>query len=92
MACHEACSNAIEHAYGFSEATFTIDARLVGDTVVLDVRDEGAWIERRDGRLPHRGRGMVLMEAVMDALEVSHEPGGTTVRMERRIAAQPALT
>jgi anti-sigma regulatory factor (Ser/Thr protein kinase) len=92
MACHEACSNAIEHAYSFADATFAIDALLDDGRVVLEVRDRGGWIERDGDRLPHRGRGLVLIDAVMDAVELSHENGGTTVRMERRIEDESVLT
>jgi PAS domain S-box-containing protein len=85
MACHEACSNAIEHGYGFGEGSFTIDARLENGKVVLEVADHGSWIERPEGGLPHRGRGIALMEALMDAVELRHDNGGTIVRMERGV-------
>jgi PAS domain S-box-containing protein len=85
MACHEACSNAIEHGYGFGEGSFTIDARMENGKVVLEVADHGTWIERPEGGLPHRGRGIALMEALMDAVQLSHEGGGTIVRMERGV-------
>jgi PAS domain S-box-containing protein len=86
MACHEACSNAIEHGYGFGEGSFTIDARMSNGKVMLEVTDRGGWIDRPEGGLPHRGRGLALMRALMDAVQVSHEGGGTTVRMERGVA------
>jgi anti-sigma regulatory factor (Ser/Thr protein kinase) len=90
MACHEACSNSIEHGYRFREGSFTVDAELVDGQVVLEVRDRGQWVERPNGRLPHRGHGLSLMEALMDAVELSHEEGGTRVRMARRLAREPA--
>jgi len=86
MACHEACSNAIEHGYGFGEGSFTIDGRFENGRVVLEVSDNGGWIERAEGGLPHRGRGLALMEALMDAVQLTHDGGGTTVRMERGVA------
>jgi anti-sigma regulatory factor (Ser/Thr protein kinase) len=86
MACHEACSNAIEHGYGFGEGSFTIDARMENGKVVLEVADHGSWIERPEGALPHRGRGIALMQALMDAVELRHGNGGTIVRMERGVA------
>jgi PAS domain S-box-containing protein len=85
MACHEACSNAIEHGYGFGDGSFTIDAHMENGKVVLEVADHGTWIERPGGGLPHRGRGLALMEALMDAVQLSHEGGGTKVRMERGV-------
>jgi anti-sigma regulatory factor (Ser/Thr protein kinase) len=86
MACHEACSNAIEHGYGFGEGSFTIDGRFENGKVVLEVSDNGTWIDRAEGGLPHRGRGLALMEALMDAVQLTHDGGGTTVRMERGVA------
>ncbi|MGH2781735.1 MAG: ATP-binding protein, partial [Thermoleophilaceae bacterium] len=85
MACHEACSNAIEHGYGFGDGSFTIDARVEDSRVVLEVVDSGRWVERPDGPLPHRGRGLALIEALMDAVKLSHDGGGTRVRMERSL-------
>jgi PAS domain S-box-containing protein len=86
MACHEACCNAIEHGYGFGEGSFTIDARLDNGKVVLEVSDRGQWIDRPEGGLPHRGRGLGLIEALMDAVQLSHDGHGTKVRMERGMA------
>ena len=85
MACHEACSNAIEHGYGFGDGSFTIDAQMDNGKVVLEVSDSGTWIERPEG-LPHRGRGLMIMKALMDAVQLSHDRDGTTVRMERSVA------
>jgi anti-sigma regulatory factor (Ser/Thr protein kinase) len=53
--------------------------------VVLEVTDRGSWIDRPEGGLPHRGRGLALMEALMDAVQLSHDDNGTTVRMERGV-------
>jgi PAS domain S-box-containing protein len=86
IACHEACSNAIEHGYGFGDGSFTIDAGLTGGRVVVEVRDRGGWVERPEGNLPHRGHGLPLIEALMEGVEVAHGAAGTTVRMERRLA------
>jgi serine phosphatase RsbU (regulator of sigma subunit)/anti-sigma regulatory factor (Ser/Thr protein kinase) len=91
MACHEACSNAIEHGYGFGEGTFTIAGVLDDGKVIVEVSDRGGWVERAE-RLPKRGRGLALIEAVMDEVELSHDGGGTTVRMARRLAADPVAS
>jgi PAS domain S-box-containing protein len=86
MACHEACSNAIEHGYAFGEGSFTIEGHMENGKVVLEVSDSGTWIDRPEGGLPHRGRGIALMEALMDAVQLSHDGAGTRVRMERGVA------
>ena len=46
IACHEACSNAIEHGYEFGDGRLWVDAELEDGRVILTVRDEGHWIER----------------------------------------------
>jgi PAS domain S-box-containing protein len=86
MACHEACANAIEHAYGFGEGSLTIDARMENGKVMLEVSDNGTWIERPEGGVPRRGRGLPLIKSLMDAVQLSHDGSGTTVRMERGVA------
>jgi PAS domain S-box-containing protein len=88
MACHEACSNAIEHGYSFGDGVLRVDAELEDGQIVLTVRDSGVWVERPNGPADHRGNGLPLMEALMDSVELSHENGsGTEVRMARALAA-----
>jgi len=88
MACHEACSNAIEHGYSFGEGLLWVDAELVDSRVVLTVRDKGHWIERgSEGPPRYRGNGLPLMQAVMDSVELTHDNGaGTAVRMARSLS------
>jgi PAS domain S-box-containing protein len=88
MACHEACSNSIEHGYGFGEGVLWVDAALHDGRVVLTVRDKGHWIERgSDGPPRYRGNGLPLMQALMDSVELTHENGtGTAVRMSRSLS------
>jgi anti-sigma regulatory factor (Ser/Thr protein kinase) len=90
MACHEACSNSIEHGYSFGEGSLVVDAELRDGQVVLTISDDGAWIDRPDGSLPYRGNGLPLMHALMDTVELTHDNGsGTAVRMARSLAAAP---
>jgi PAS domain S-box-containing protein len=78
----EAAGNAIEHAYGPGDATFEVDARLDARVLVATISDSGHWRERRGA---HRGRGLHIIEGLMDQVEVSTEQGGTVVRMRRRL-------
>ena len=88
MACHEACSNSMEHGYEFGDGLLSVDAELEDGRVVLTVRDEGHWIERGpDGPPRYRGNGLPLMHALMDTVELSHENGsGTSVTMARSLS------
>ena len=83
----EAAANAIEHAYGPGDAEFELDARLDEDRVQISVRDFGVWRERRG---EDRGRGLKIMEGMMDDVEVSRTSKGTTVRMRRRLGVRAA--
>jgi anti-sigma regulatory factor (Ser/Thr protein kinase)/putative methionine-R-sulfoxide reductase with GAF domain len=82
LACNEACANAIEHAYAPGAASFEIEAVRALDLVTLAVRDAGSW---RPPRGSHRGRGLAMIEAAVDEVEVKSTDGGTEVLMRRRL-------
>jgi PAS domain S-box-containing protein len=83
LACHEACTNAIEHGYRFGEATFEVLGELHDGELTLTVTDSGGWRGAGDA---DRGRGFALMEGLMDGVEVNPGREGTTVVMTRRLA------
>ena len=56
--------------------------RLQDRVVDITVRDYGAWRSPREG---DHGRGLSLMEALMDEVEVTPTHEGTTVRMRRAL-------
>ena len=64
VACQEACTNAVEHAYGPGARSFTVEATCHDGPVRITVRDEGSW---RPPRGANRGRGLTMMRAA-DAL------------------------
>jgi serine phosphatase RsbU (regulator of sigma subunit)/anti-sigma regulatory factor (Ser/Thr protein kinase) len=85
IACGEASANAIEHAYGARAAVFEVEGTLEGDCVVLRVRDFGSW---RAPRGQHRGRGLKLIDALMEDVRISRREDGTEVMMRRRIGSE----
>jgi serine phosphatase RsbU (regulator of sigma subunit)/anti-sigma regulatory factor (Ser/Thr protein kinase)/DNA-binding NarL/FixJ family response regulator len=88
LAANEACMNVIEHAYEEDETgTFTLEGHLDGHTVVLIVRDAGRWSEVR---ARGRGRGLKLMEAVMDSVQLSFSSEGTIVVLRRTLSPDDA--
>jgi PAS domain S-box-containing protein len=87
LACHEACTNAIEHGYRFGEATFDVIGELRDGELTLSVVDSGGWRGAGDA---DRGRGFALMEGLMDGVEVTPGRDGTTVVMTRRLAGLTA--
>ena len=87
VACQEACANAIEHAYAPGDEAFTLDASVTAGVVEITIRDHGRW---RAARGRHRGRGMPIMETLMDAVHVEQTPDGTAVVLRRRLGREAA--
>jgi serine phosphatase RsbU (regulator of sigma subunit)/anti-sigma regulatory factor (Ser/Thr protein kinase) len=81
-ACGEAATNAIEHAGAGGGAPFEVNGRLEPEGVQITVRDHGVWRAPRSG---DQGRGLSLMRALMDSVEVTPTPEGTTVRLGRTL-------
>jgi PAS domain S-box-containing protein len=86
MACSEACTNAIEHAGADAGETIAFEAVLHDGEVVASVRDRGHW---RDQRQPSdQGRGLDLIEALMDDVWLEIGEDGTTITLRRRLTAR----
>jgi serine phosphatase RsbU (regulator of sigma subunit)/anti-sigma regulatory factor (Ser/Thr protein kinase) len=86
LATSEAAANAIEHAYGARRESFRVRCERDGANVRVAVSDRGNW---RHAQPYGRGRGLSMMQALMDNVEVSRgEPDGTgsVVRMSKRLA------
>lgn len=78
VSSNEACTNAVEHAYGAHEGLITIDARVDGPDVVVSVTDSGAWRPPRgEGR--GRGRGLFIMRRLVDDMQLERGDEGTRV-------------
>ena len=82
LACGEACANAIEHAYSPGGASFELEATHDEGVVTIAVRDHGSW---RTPRGRHRGRGLKMIRAAVDEVDVRTTPRGTEVLMRRRL-------
>jgi len=86
IAINEACSNAVEHAYGIDELGFRVQARRIGDAIEVIVTDRGSW---RAPRGENRGRGLTIMQRAMDTLDVKTNGGGTAIVMTKRFTPAP---
>jgi serine phosphatase RsbU (regulator of sigma subunit)/anti-sigma regulatory factor (Ser/Thr protein kinase) len=75
----EAIANAVEHAYIGTPGLVRVSAQANDDTLVVSIEDEGKWkpAQRRD----ERGRGLPLMRALMDAVEIRTHQARTEVRL-----------
>jgi anti-sigma regulatory factor (Ser/Thr protein kinase) len=87
VACGEACANAIAHAYPPGEASYVVEARREDGGVEVRVRDFGSWRPPRSGS---QGRGLGLINELMDEVEIDRGPAGTIVRMRRAFGKEPA--
>ncbi len=85
VAAGEACANAIAHAYPPGEASYVVEAVRVTDGIEIRVRDFGSWRAPRSGS---QGRGLELIEELMDDVEIDRGPTGTTVRMRRALGEE----
>ncbi|HEX5223874.1 MAG TPA: SpoIIE family protein phosphatase [Solirubrobacteraceae bacterium] len=86
LSTSEAATNAIEHAYGLRESTFTVRCAREGGQVTVTVTDKGRW---RAVRPMGGGRGLEIMRRLMDSVEVERSPQGTVVTMTRRLSDAP---
>ncbi|HEY5168247.1 MAG TPA: ATP-binding protein [Thermoleophilia bacterium] len=92
LAADEAFINAVGHAGGVGDA-IRVSASVSESEVSVEVQDGGAGFTYRrsharsipDVRRPD-GRGVFLMESLMDEVSVSSGTRGTVVRMVRHLA------
>jgi GAF domain-containing protein/anti-sigma regulatory factor (Ser/Thr protein kinase) len=79
LACTEAATNAIEHAYIGRGGQVHIEAESEDRWLRLSVTDQGRWRHPRPD--DSRGRGLELVRAVIGDVDVERGESGTTVRM-----------
>jgi PAS domain S-box-containing protein len=87
VACGEACANAIQHPFAARQDVLEIDLALRDRDVELVVRDTGSWRSASSGG---GGHGLDLIRQLMDSVEIESGPGGTEVRMRRRLQRDTA--
>jgi serine phosphatase RsbU (regulator of sigma subunit)/anti-sigma regulatory factor (Ser/Thr protein kinase) len=79
LASCEALNNAIEHAYRSRPGNIRLQARKSDDSVVVTVFDEGSWKEEPPDA--DRGRGLTIMHALSDGVDIRCDERGTAVRL-----------
>ncbi|NEW29278.1 SpoIIE family protein phosphatase [Nocardia cyriacigeorgica] len=86
-AANEACSNSIEHAYRDTESgVVELSARCDTEKVEIRVTDTGIWKPQSADR-GYRGRGLDMMRALTEELDIDHSGSGTRVRMSVTLPA-----
>lgn len=88
LAVNEAAANSIEHAYrGHKPGKVRIEAENDGARVHVRITDKGSW-KPAAADPGIRGRGLLLIRAVSDWLEMDCTPTGTVVNMSFRLSDQ----
>lgn len=88
LATHEAAANAIEH----SEDPFgpgLVTAWLIDGVLTVEIRDSGNWTAEHPV-IDDRGRGLKLIENLVDEVRIKKNPRGTTLRLVHRGAQASA--
>jgi PAS domain S-box-containing protein len=86
VAVGEACANAIEHGHRHNPGrTVRLTAGATAHGLHLAVADTGRWRTPRPEANAHRGRGLILIHALMDQVDIVTDDTGTTVEMHVRI-------
>jgi serine phosphatase RsbU (regulator of sigma subunit)/anti-sigma regulatory factor (Ser/Thr protein kinase) len=80
----EALANAVEHAYLGTPGLVRVNANAGDESLIVTVEDEGKWkpAQRRE----ERGRGLPLMRALMDGVEIRTHQARTEVRLTMSLA------
>jgi anti-sigma regulatory factor (Ser/Thr protein kinase) len=86
LVVNEACSNCVEHAYrGREPGSMRIEAAVRESRVQVRVGDAGSW-KTPPADPGTRGRGLQLIRAMSDQVELNGTAAGTTIRMTFRLA------
>lgn len=99
-AVSEAVTNCIIHGYEDTEGIVKIQSRLKGNSIEIEISDNGKGIENIDlarrplytskANLERSGMGFTIMENFMDDLKVESVPGiGTKITMKKTIGKNP---
>ncbi len=95
-AISEAVTNCIIHGYEDTEGNVKIKAKLLEDTLEVEISDNGKGIEDIElarkplyttkGNLERSGMGFTIMESFMDEVEIQSVVGiGTKIVMKKKI-------
>jgi serine/threonine-protein kinase RsbW len=83
LAVDEAVANAIEHAGLRDSAVITVTASVSGPTLHIEICDHGVWKDPTPNE--SRGRGLLIMNAVMDGVAIEHRDDDTRIVMSRHL-------
>jgi serine phosphatase RsbU (regulator of sigma subunit)/anti-sigma regulatory factor (Ser/Thr protein kinase)/CHASE3 domain sensor protein len=83
VAVGEACTNAVEHAYGDrASKLFRVEASVDGEQILCCVTDSGAW--KDNAARTARGNGLSIMRELMDTVTIDRRAAGTSITLTFR--------
>jgi anti-sigma regulatory factor (Ser/Thr protein kinase) len=89
VAVGEACTNALEHAAVRAPGAHSpvrVEATMSRGCVRVRVVDRGRWVDRTgQPARENRGRGILLMKALVDEVRITTGRRGTTVNLIKRV-------
>ncbi len=85
IACGEACTNVVRHAYPTAVGDVVLEARILDGILTVTVRDDGTWRPPADRG---GGWGLQLIRDLMDTVDLASGPTGSVVTMRRRLRAR----
>ena len=96
LACDEACTNVMEHAYGGDEGPVRVVCTLYPDRLEIQVHDTGKPFDTKAVRAPDLdaplekretgGLGLHFMRSVMDDVRFEFDESGNRLTMFKRFA------
>jgi serine/threonine-protein kinase RsbW len=93
LALTEACTNAVQHAYGDQDGVVEIRYELHADRIVVEVSDNGSGFAppveapTADDGLSEGGLGIAIIRALSDEFEIGERAGGgSTLRFVKLLA------
>jgi serine/threonine-protein kinase RsbW len=97
LAAQEACNNAFLHSET-ADGTIEVNAVVADRNICVEVKDQGRGLNQGEvavaaplDPLDAHGRGLFIIDSLMDSLEIIPCSPGTLVRMTKAIHARPAM-
>jgi anti-sigma regulatory factor (Ser/Thr protein kinase) len=88
LVVNEACTNCIEHAYrGHPVGTILLETKIGDGEIRARITDSGSW-KTPAANPGNSGRGLVLMRALSEAMQLDNTPTGTTVDITFRLPVE----
>ncbi|UXA06902.1 SpoIIE family protein phosphatase [Mycobacterium sp. SMC-2] len=88
LVVNEACTNCAVHAYsGHAPGTMLLDLELADGEIHARITDRGSW-KTPEANPDKGGRGLLLMRALSNTLELDCTPTGTTADITFRVPGE----